>query len=256
MKALPEILEAALDSFDDDQHDDRTKGKAASWLKHCLKGTHGVPLAVLANVLLGLREQWPDVVAYDEMLCAPVLTKSLTGENSFTPRPVTDVDVGILQEQLQHVGLKRVAKDVVHQAVDIRAAECRFHPLLDYLEGLVWDRQPRLNKLLPTYFGTQPGIYTEFDRQDVSHIDGGPRDAAWLQGRSSSSDRRSAGNIEKLGVQHPRRRVVFRQSAGDQHRRQRCQSARERQMVNRGFRNACDEPCRGRSIKSFHHSNA
>ena len=49
----------------------------------------------------------------------------------------------------------------MHQAIDIRAAECRFHPLRDYLEGLVWDQQPRLSKLLSVYFGTEPRTYTE-----------------------------------------------------------------------------------------------
>ena len=74
-------------------------------LMHFLSGKPMHFSPALTNVLLLLREQWPDVVAYDEMLCAPVLMKSLTGENSFTPRPVSDVDVGILQEQLQHAGL-------------------------------------------------------------------------------------------------------------------------------------------------------
>jgi hypothetical protein len=45
------------------------------------------------------------------MLCAPMLMCSLVGENDFTPHPVTDVDVTLLQELLQHAGLKRIAKD-------------------------------------------------------------------------------------------------------------------------------------------------
>jgi predicted P-loop ATPase len=133
----------------------------AEWLDACIKGDAGKPLPVLANVLIGLRAQWPNHFHYDEMLCAPVLMKPLAGENDFAPRPVTDVDVGRVQEQLQHVGLKRIAKDVVHQAVDIRAHECRFHPVRDYLEGLEWDRTPRLTKLLPTYFGAEASPYVQ-----------------------------------------------------------------------------------------------
>lgn len=131
------------------------------WLDSCIKGETGKPLPVLANVLIGLRAQWPGHFYYDEMLCAPVLMKSLVGENDFTPRPVTDADVGQLQEQLQCVGLKRLAKDVTHQAVDVRANECRFHPVRDYLEHLVWDKEPRLLKLLPTYFGAESSSYTQ-----------------------------------------------------------------------------------------------
>lgn len=129
------------------------------WLQTCIKGDTGKPLSILANVLIGLRAQWPVHFHYDEMLCAPMLMRPLAGENDFAPHAVTDVDIGVVQEQLQHIGLKRLTKDVVHQAVDIRAHECRFHPVRDYLAGLEWDQTPRLGKLLPDYFGAEASPY-------------------------------------------------------------------------------------------------
>jgi predicted P-loop ATPase len=135
--------------------------KDVGWLEECIKGESGKPLSVLANVLIGLRAQWADHFYYDEMLCAPVLMKSLTGESTFALRTVTDVDVGLVQECLQYAGLKRLAKDVVHQAIDVRAHECRFHPVRDYLEGLEWDGTRRLTKFLPTYFGTEASNYAK-----------------------------------------------------------------------------------------------
>jgi predicted P-loop ATPase len=104
---------------------------------------------------------WPNAIAYDEMLCAPMLMQPLQGENDFTPQPLTDVDVGIMQDRLQHLGLKRVGKDTVHQAVDIRAGECSFHPVRDYLDGLTWDGMPRMANLFSNYFGAEPGRYVE-----------------------------------------------------------------------------------------------
>jgi predicted P-loop ATPase len=104
---------------------------------------------------------WPDAIAYDEMLCAPMLMQPLQGENDFTPRPLTDVDVGIMQDWLQHLGLKRIGKDTVHQAVDIRASECSFHPVRDYLGGLTWDGMPRMANLFSNYFGAEPRPYVE-----------------------------------------------------------------------------------------------
>jgi len=32
----------------------------AEWLGDCIKGETGKPLPILANVLIGLRAQWPD----------------------------------------------------------------------------------------------------------------------------------------------------------------------------------------------------
>jgi predicted P-loop ATPase len=46
---------------------------------------------------------------------------------------------------LQHLGLKRISKDTVHQAVDMHARP--FHPVREYLDALTWD-------------GTVTNIYT------------------------------------------------------------------------------------------------
>lgn len=138
---------------------EKAKPVTAEWLEDCIAGETGKPLAVLANVLLALRSEMPSAFAYDEMMCVPMLMHSLADEGGFSQRPCTDVDVGIVQEKLQHLGLKRVAKDVVHQAVDMRAHECRFHPVRDFLTSLEWDQTPRLAGLFPTYFGTPDAEY-------------------------------------------------------------------------------------------------
>jgi predicted P-loop ATPase len=74
---------------------------------------------------------------------------------------VCDVDVGLVQEKLQLLGLRHISKDTVHQAVDILADERRFHPVRDYLNGLSWDEKPRLAQFLSAYFGTMPTPYAE-----------------------------------------------------------------------------------------------
>src|SRR6476659_7787881 len=135
--------------------------ESPEWLDKCLAGDTGKPLAVLANVLIALREAMPSAFAYDEMLCVPMLMHSLVDEGGFVERPCTDVDVGIVQERLQYLGLKRVSKDVVHQAVDIRAYERRFHPVREYLNGLEWDGTSRICNLFPVYFGTEDSDYAK-----------------------------------------------------------------------------------------------
>src|SRR5262249_24055208 len=134
-----------------------------AWLSQCIRsgGKNSKPLPVLANALIGVRAVWPDAIAYDEMLCAPMLMQPIQGENDFTPRPLTDVDVGIIQKELQHLGLSRIGKDAVHQAVDIRASERAFHPVRDYLDSLEWDGTERMGKLFIDYLGAEPGPYVE-----------------------------------------------------------------------------------------------
>jgi predicted P-loop ATPase len=75
------------------------------------------------------------------------------------PRPITDADVGIVQNRLQHLGLKRLSRDTVHQAVELCAHERRFHPVVDYLNGLQWDYSHRLADFFITYFGAEASPY-------------------------------------------------------------------------------------------------
>jgi predicted P-loop ATPase len=131
------------------------------WLAQCVLGETGKPLAVLANALAAMRAVMPGVFAYNEMLRVPLLMQPLEDRPEPLPRPVTDVDVGVVQERLQHLGLKRLSKDIVHQAVDVRAHERRFHPVKDYLGDLQWDGIARLADLFPNYFGAKVTPYTQ-----------------------------------------------------------------------------------------------
>jgi predicted P-loop ATPase len=121
----------------------------------------GEPLPILANALTMMRTDpaLKGIVAQNEMLRAQMLVHAIDGDVS-EPRAITDADVTIIQEYLQHRGLSRLTKDVVHQAVDLRAVECRFHPVRDYLAALKWDGTPRLGLWLPTYLGAEDSPYT------------------------------------------------------------------------------------------------
>jgi predicted P-loop ATPase len=140
---------------------DRKRKSAKVWLARCILGDSGKPLPNLANTLIGLRAVMADTFAYDEMLSVPMLMQPLDNKTDFVARPLTDVDVGLVQERLQHLGLKRLSKDVVHQAVDVRAHERRFHPVRDYLDKSTWDLKRRLSDFLPAYFGAEANDYTK-----------------------------------------------------------------------------------------------
>ena len=108
------------------------RGKS-NWVSKTMRTSNGGIINNLGNALLALREDaaFCDAFAYDEMLCTPTLLRPLfKAEPNFTARPVTDADVAGAQEYLQWKGLRHVGRDVIHQAVDKRARECSFHPIL------------------------------------------------------------------------------------------------------------------------------
>ena len=139
-----------------------------AWLDRALQDDRGHPYPNLANAMLGLREapEMQGALAYDGMLCAPILLGSLPAvipgeaEPIEAPRPVRDTDVSQVQEWLQHAGLAKIGKDTTHQAVDLRAQERAFHPVRDYLSALTWDGSPRLDRWLSTHLGAAPSSYT------------------------------------------------------------------------------------------------
>jgi predicted P-loop ATPase len=138
----------------------RSQYEEPEWFDDCVLGLNGQPLAILENALVALRAEMPKLFAYDEMLCAPFLMYPLDDAPDFVARPVTDVDVGIVQARLQRLGLKHLSKDTTHQAVDIIASERRFNPVCDYLDGLTWDGVARIPSVFSVYFGADATEYT------------------------------------------------------------------------------------------------
>jgi predicted P-loop ATPase len=124
----------------------------------------GEALPNLANAMVALRHApgLTDLFAFDAMLRAPTVARAIVRDDGTPrfPRPVTDADVSALQEKLQHLGLRRISAEVVHQAVALRAAERAFHPVRDYLDSLAWDGVPRLDAWLHHYLGAEDTPYT------------------------------------------------------------------------------------------------
>src|SRR6266481_2678532 len=90
-----------------------------------------------------------------------MLVRPLESTPCFKMRPITDVDVALIQERLQHLGLTRLNKDTTHQAVDVRAQERSFHPIRNYLTALAWDGTPRLKDWLVVNLGAERTVYNE-----------------------------------------------------------------------------------------------
>lgn len=117
----------------------------------------------LANALTVLRSD-PEVCelfAYDQMASVKMLMAQIPGGTTVDePRVVRDEDVYQLLEWFQSNGFPTMSKEAVYQAVAIRALERSFHPVRQYLDGLVWDKTPRVETWLSDYLGSEKSPYT------------------------------------------------------------------------------------------------
>jgi len=115
----------------------------------------------LANVLIALRGAMPDIAALDEMrqitllMLEPPIAPGGSPSMPDQPRPISDDDVGRIQEFLHTAGLPRVGREMVGQAVYMIGVDNRFHPVRDWLNTLVWDGEQRLGGWLQTYLGAE-----------------------------------------------------------------------------------------------------
>ena len=145
----------------------RSDSKPPPWLDQCIVDKAGKPLPILANAMAIMRldPALSRCIARDDMFCGAMLMRPLPSsaivEKAPLPRPVTDDDVAALQIYLQNAGLERISAHTTHQAVDLSARECAFHPVRDYLDSLLWDEQPRLHHWLTTYLGVECSPYAE-----------------------------------------------------------------------------------------------
>ena len=104
--------------------------KHSEWIDQCIMGDgkNPRPLPNLANALTALKNDpgLRDAVAYDEMLCAPMLLHAIGDSLSNTGvRPLTDKDVADIQDYMQHAGLKRIGRDDVRHAVEFMRSTIR-----------------------------------------------------------------------------------------------------------------------------------
>lgn len=134
-----------------------------TWLAQCIS-ENGKALPIVTNALVALRRDGDisDAFAYDQMERCVILMHQVGNPLApFEPRPLADEDVTVLTEFLQKGGLRRIARDVVRDAINLRARERSYHPIRDWLDTLVWDGQKRANVWMTTKLGADLNSYTQ-----------------------------------------------------------------------------------------------
>jgi putative DNA primase/helicase len=121
----------------------------------------GQPKPILANAITALRAapEWIGVLAFNEFSLY-ASTKKPAPHQDAAGGNWTDYDDARATEWMQRNEILVTSKTTA-EAVQVVARENPFHPVRDYLHGLTWDQQPRLDTWLITHLGAPD---TQFNR--------------------------------------------------------------------------------------------
>ena len=140
-------------------------GVFADWRNKLVFNGGGKPRAILANVATAFRHapEWQSVLGYDKFADETTVLQPppwVQNRQGWQPEAWTDDDDIRATEWMQRQGILAKDRDVA-LAVQMVARENGFHPVMDYLDGLSWDCDSRIETLLPRIFGAEPTPYVQ-----------------------------------------------------------------------------------------------
>jgi putative DNA primase/helicase len=126
------------------------------WRAELLVNKSGQPKALLANAVTMLRHapEWRGVLAFNEFSLYATTVRPAPWPQSVAGAIWADDDDSRAACWLQQQDIA-VSSKVAAEAVQVIAHEHPFHPIKGYLEGLVWDQQPRIDTWLHDYLGAE-----------------------------------------------------------------------------------------------------
>ena len=136
---------------------------STAWRAGLLCNEEGYPRALLANAIHALRQapEWQGVLWHNELATATEARRAppwAARQQPWADAPWSDREDTLAAAWLQQQGIA-VSAMVAGQAVEAVARDRPFHPLRDHLDGLVWDRTPRLDSWVLRYLGVADTPY-------------------------------------------------------------------------------------------------
>jgi predicted P-loop ATPase len=132
-----------------------------AWIARLARNEQGGALPTVANALIIFANDpaLSDLLAFNEFtsqhlikMAPPSAEESGPRLPGPYPRPWGAEDVSFVQGYFQRVWSGRFARSTVEDAMVAEASIRRFHPICDWLDGLVWDGIPRIDNWLINAF--------------------------------------------------------------------------------------------------------
>lgn len=134
------------------------------WRERLQVTDKGIYRATLHNCVVALSEHeaWTGVLAFDDFANRIVMRRPppYGGEaGAWTDRDAVQTAAWLGNPE-HDLGIP-VKSSMAMEAALVVAARQRFHPVRDYLDGLAWDGEERITRLLSDYFGARHDEYSQ-----------------------------------------------------------------------------------------------
>ncbi|CAI8724728.1 VapE domain-containing protein [Pseudomonas chlororaphis] len=133
---------------------------AGGWKDQLARTENGSLIAHMQNVelILGNDERWSGVIGFSAF--SSKIVKLRAAPYGGGVGDWADIDDMLVMKWLAQQYNLRVKSTHVIEAVSVVAHDHAFHPVRDYLNGLEWDRVPRLGSWLTDIMGVAPTEYS------------------------------------------------------------------------------------------------
>ncbi|PXX53253.1 putative DNA primase/helicase [Pseudomonas sp. LAMO17WK12:I10] len=133
---------------------------AGGWKDQLARTENGSLIAHMQNVelILGNDERWSGVIGFSAF--SSKIVKLRAAPYGGGVGDWADIDDMLVMKWLAQQYNLRVKSTHVIEAVSVVAHDHAFHPVRDYLNGLEWDRVPRLDSWLTDIMGVAPTEYS------------------------------------------------------------------------------------------------
>src|SRR5450830_875483 len=133
---------------------------AGGWKDQLARTENGMLIAHMQNVelILGNDERWAGVIGFSAF--SSKIVKLRAAPYGGGVGEWADIDDMLVMKWLAQQYNLRVKSSSVIEAVSVVAHDHAFHPVRDFLNGLEWDRVPRLDTWLTDIMGVAPNDYS------------------------------------------------------------------------------------------------
>ena len=152
-------LEAAREVFED--FSDKTTEETFDWLKEMDVDRKGNYLNTINNIALILEHDpiFKNNIAYDEFKQQGIFKRNVPWRKLKNKVLINDNDLANIENYIEKV-YKLSSGMKLNKGLLVVLEKFSFHPIVDYLKGLKWDGEERLDTLLIDYLGAEDSDYT------------------------------------------------------------------------------------------------